>query len=255
MSIAFGGGKRSFAKFTWTETELPDVDGKEQDSEQCAICIDALDGDTTATIPCGHVFHTACRTRYLRSRRPADWECPLCKEQMFVGNAERARLREAAAGGPAAAAEEEEEEEDEDANIVVDASFLGRDSIDVAPGHYSMITRQRLSIEYHTSVARTVGELWGRMLTEWFVDTVPLSELHGCALYRVVFTEDGSLGHCHVRNTLEDEGFRDGDVFTVLQGQNAVLIFDYDVFKQDGVTRFSPWKIWTSYTDTGTDIV
>ena len=57
--------ERSFAKLTWTEMELPDVDGKEQDSEQCAICIDALDGDTTATIACGHVFHTACRTRYL----------------------------------------------------------------------------------------------------------------------------------------------------------------------------------------------
>ena len=104
MSIAFGGGKRSFAKLTWAETELPDEDGEAQESEQCAICLDALDGDITPTIACGHVFHTACRTRYLRSRQPADWVCPVCREQMFVSNAERTRLREPEAWPEAAAA-------------------------------------------------------------------------------------------------------------------------------------------------------
>lgn len=117
MSITFGGGKRDRATLTWTQEELSDEEGVAKDSEICAICTEPLDGETTPTVMCGHVFHTACRTQFLRSNQPAKWLCPVCREQMFVGNAERARLREpvaAAAGGSAAAAEEEYEEEDEE---------------------------------------------------------------------------------------------------------------------------------------------
>lgn len=85
-------GKRSFAKLTWTEEHLPDVDGVPQESELCAICHEPLDGETTATVMCGHVFHTACRTRHLQSRSMSNWTCPCCREQMFVGNAEQRQL-------------------------------------------------------------------------------------------------------------------------------------------------------------------
>lgn len=103
VAPSVGGGKRDRATFKWTNEELPA--GEEQALHKCAICLEPLDGDTTPTVICGHVFHTLCRTTYLRNCHPADWVCPVCRERMFVCNAERARLREpeTASGGATAA--------------------------------------------------------------------------------------------------------------------------------------------------------
>ena len=52
----------------------------EEDESMCSICLNDYEDDKMcSTLPCGHVFHRACITQWLRCGRLAGAECPLCK--------------------------------------------------------------------------------------------------------------------------------------------------------------------------------
>jgi len=58
----------------------------EEDESMCSICLNDYEDDKMcSTLPCGHVFHRACITQWLRCGRLAGAECPLCKEPILQG--------------------------------------------------------------------------------------------------------------------------------------------------------------------------
>jgi len=55
---------------------LPQASGEDFVGEKCTICMAAFDsGDSVAVLPCKHLFHRCCISRWLMERRSA---CPLC---------------------------------------------------------------------------------------------------------------------------------------------------------------------------------
>mmetsp|Transcript_8069 Transcript_8069/g.17365 ORF Transcript_8069/g.17365 Transcript_8069/m.17365 type:complete len:290 (+) Transcript_8069:164-1033(+) len=67
--------------------KLGDIDdagefkGKESESEEfvCAICLDVVgDGDTVKRLPCDHLFHSRCISKWVRRTN----RCPLCNTQV-----------------------------------------------------------------------------------------------------------------------------------------------------------------------------
>ena len=277
VAPSVGGGKRDRATFKWTNEELPA--GEEQALHKCAICLEPLDGDTTPTVICGHVFHTLCRTTYLRNCHPADWVCPVCRERMFVCNAERARLREpeTASGGATAArrslligptqihgAERSldlfdwrrtsppQPTQNDEQPVLVDFGMV--------PGiarHGPGLVAHRHSIEYRRSDALifglpcTNGDLWNRILNDR--SFILFEQPTRFQLWRVSFVEIGEMGTIGLLHPGHmNREIRAGDVFTLASSQvhdTPGFTDTYNVFLEDGVTRWRPWQILEQLRD------
>lgn len=49
---------------------------------QCSICLEEMEeGSQIVKLPCGHLFHKTCVSKWLRT---GSQTCPLCKEQFRV---------------------------------------------------------------------------------------------------------------------------------------------------------------------------
>lgn len=270
--------KRDRATLTWTNEELTE----EGALHLCAICLDALDGDTAPTIACGHVFHTVCRTQYLLSRQPEHWVCPVCREQIFVGNAERARLStpvNAAAGEavvdadvvpladvipspPHLAAFLDTARRNMDALIaanpnpqlpqngeepvLVDASLL---RFAIFPRGAGRIAHLR-TVEYFISEARifgmpmTVGGLWDQLLHNrtFFLPNRPTS----FQLWQVIIVQNGEQGPIGLLHPgPRNREIRAGDVFTLVPVQSTQGLTHVNnvlPFLVPGVRWWRPWQ-------------
>lgn len=56
--------------------DLPEVRSEDFAGENCAVCLVAFDtADPVVVLPCKHVFHRSCISRWLMERRAS---CPLC---------------------------------------------------------------------------------------------------------------------------------------------------------------------------------
>ena len=42
---------------------------------ECSVCWESLDDDSKISLPCGHLFHSACLRRWLLQQRT----CPICR--------------------------------------------------------------------------------------------------------------------------------------------------------------------------------
>lgn len=244
--------KRDRATLTWTNEDLTE----EGTSHACAICLETLDGNTTPTIACGHVFHTVCRAKLLQSLHPADWLCPVCREQMFVGNAERARLITPvnAAAGEAMA----------DADVVhlpnvlpeepvlVDASLLSP-QFAIFPRGAGRIAQSR-TVEYRISEARifgmpmTIGGLWDQLLHNrtFFLTNRPTS----LQLWQVVIFQNGEQGSSGwflpglLHPGPRDREIRAGDVFALVPIQSTLGLRSVNDIFPFTVPGFRLWRPW-----------
>ena len=48
--------------------------------DACAVCLTAMDVDSSCLTPCGHAFHSRCLELSLRVSR----DCPMCRHQLLI---------------------------------------------------------------------------------------------------------------------------------------------------------------------------
>jgi hypothetical protein len=67
-----------------------DKDPNKLEYPECSICLTVVnDGEDTILLPCGHMFHDACVTKWLKIHNT----CPLCRFELATDNAEYERER------------------------------------------------------------------------------------------------------------------------------------------------------------------
>ena len=57
-----------------------DITGSES-KEECSICFEQ--GVDCKLIPCGHVFHWECVSKYFFSKEDETTPCPMCREESY----------------------------------------------------------------------------------------------------------------------------------------------------------------------------
>ena len=92
---------------------LPALPQSSTQYDSCAICFDAYTEDQkVATLPCGHVFHTACVSRWLSAA--AHRNCPVCRRVTQLHSVQFARFTVSAATSQESRCEEKREEKEEE---------------------------------------------------------------------------------------------------------------------------------------------
>ena len=67
-----------------------DKDPNKLEFPECSICLmEVKEGDDTILLPCGHMFHDNCVTKWLKIHNT----CPLCRFELPTDNADYERLR------------------------------------------------------------------------------------------------------------------------------------------------------------------
>ena len=76
------------------QSENPTTESPEE--PRCCVCLEPLESESappTATLPCQHVLHTACLSRWMRTGDSN--KCPLCNAGVYEGGSDEEESSEA----------------------------------------------------------------------------------------------------------------------------------------------------------------